>query len=106
MINDIVFLGVDIVFLGVDIVFLGVYLVLLQLRLELIDFLLHDPGLPLDLSLDLGTKLGNPLLDVFVDCACLSRHTGSRRMRMGGPEQQSADGIREICGWVDFSVCS
>ena len=66
---DIVFLGLDIVFLGVDIVFLGVYLVLLQLRLELIDFLLHYPGLPLDLSLDLGTKLGNPLLDVYVDGA-------------------------------------
>ena len=53
----------------IDIVFLGVYLVLLQLRLEVIDFLLHDLGLLLDLSLDLGTKLGNPLLDVYVDGA-------------------------------------
>ena len=69
MINDIVFLGVDIVFHGVYLVFLGVYLVLLQLRLEVIDFLFHDLGLLLDLSLDLGAKLGNPLLDVYVDGA-------------------------------------
>ena len=67
--NDLVVLGVlGIELHGVNLVFLGVYLVLLQLRLALIDFLLHDPGLlldlSLDLSLDLGAKLGNPLLNV------------------------------------------
>ena len=73
--NDLVVLGVlGIELHGVNLVFLGVYLVLLQLRLALIDFLLHDPGLLLDLSLDLGARLRNPLLNVDVDGAGAAGH--------------------------------